>query len=163
MKGLNRIELVVGGIIVMIFLIWSYDTCSSSNEKYKPQVPTEQEPATQADNNDNANNNSNSNATNNPTPQVQPTPAPPVQVAPTYITVYVSTERLNMRDKPFLSGSKVVAELFKGAELFYLNNKTEYRNKITIDNIPYDEPWLEVQTKEGKKGWIYAGGVRFYK
>lgn len=172
MKGLNRIELVVGGILVSIFLIWSYDTCSSSNQKYQRQQPAQQEePAPQADNNTNNNNqNSNNNNTNtsnnnanNPT-TVQPQPTqPPVQAVPNIITIYISTEKLNMRNKPFLTGSQVIEELPRGTELFYLNNKSEYKDKITIDGVLYDEPWLEVQTKAGKKGWIFAGGVRFYK
>ena len=41
---------------------------------------------------------------------------------------------------------------------------TTYKDKITLNSVAYDEPWLEVQTKDGKyKGWIYAGGVRAYQ
>ncbi len=162
MKGLNRIELIVGGILVLIFLVWSFDTCSTSNKKYQPQEPAKQEePKPQADNNTNPNQPAANNDAANPTP-AQPAPVP-VQTAPTYTIVYVSTEKLNMRDKPFLSGSQIVTELRIGDELYYLNNKSEYKAKITLDNIPYEEPWIEVQTKDGKRGWVYGGGIRFYK
>lgn len=157
MKSINRIEYIIGGILVLIFLIWSYDTCSSSSEKYQQKEPPVQEqpepkPAEQP-------------VAQNPTP-TQPSPAP-VQSAPAASAlpiIYVFTDKLKMRDKPFLSGSVVLVELSKNAELYFLNNKTDYTDKITLGTVAYDEPWIEVQTKDRQfRGWVYGGGVRFYK
>jgi hypothetical protein len=158
MKSINRIEYIVGGILVFLFLIWSYNTCSSSSEKYQPKEPPVQEqpepkPAEPA-------------AQNPPTTTTQPAPAP-VQSAPAATAlpiIYVFTDKLKMRDKPFLSGSVVLAELSKNAELYFLNNKTDYTDKITLGTVTYNEPWIEVQTKDRQfRGWVYGGGVRFYK
>ena len=166
MKSLNRIEVIIGGILVLIFIIWSYDTCSSSSKKYQPQEPPQQEqpdnqePRAQEDAEQTTTTNSNTTA---PAPTQQPVQAAPAQSA-AFPVIYVKIDKLKMRDKPFLSGSTVLKELPKNAELYYLNNNTDYTDKITLDGVLYDEPWLEVQTKDGQsRGWVYGGGIRLYK
>lgn len=166
MKSLSRIEVVVGGILILIFLIWSVDRCQSGNKKYQPQEPPQQE-------NTDANTASPDNSTTDTTPAANNTPSTPtpVQVTPTpapaaspFTVLYVHVEGLKVRDKPFISGSQVLTQLSKNTEVYYLNNKTEYPDKITLEGVEYNEPWVEVQTKDGKyRGWVYGGGVKFYK
>lgn len=161
MKSLNRIEIVVGGILVLIFLIWSFDRCQSNSNKYQP-VEAPQEKVDPPTNQDQTANTDSAPVTNTAAPKpVAPTVVVPT---PTYSSVFVHVDQLKLRDKPFLKESKVLAQFSLKTELSYLGNKTTYKDKITLNNVAYDEPWLEVQTKDGKyKGWIYAGGVRAYQ
>lgn len=166
MKSLNRLEIIIGAVLVLIFVIWSYDSCTSRVKKYQPQEPPPQEqPAEEeapAQDNNQATSNSNTN-NNTPAPVQQPVQQVPVQSAP-FPTVFVKIDKLKMRDKPFISGSQILIELPKGAELYYLNNHTKYEDKFTLEGVTYSEPWLEVQTKDGqKRGWVYGGGIRIYQ
>lgn len=179
MKSLSRVEIVLGGIILLIFLVWSFDRCSSIS-KYQPQEPAEQEAPQDVNNvtqnNTNTNNsNTNSNTNNNSTPtttqpvQQQPQPQP-VQSEPRVVsvetspTIYVNVEGLKLRDKPGLSGTQVLSALPLHTPLSFMNEQTDFREKITIGDITYNEPWVKVKSKSGLlEGWVYGGGVRFYK
>lgn len=170
MKSLNRVELVLGGIILFVFTIWSFGKCSSLS-KYKQQAPVEQTAPVSQDSP------SSENTTNQTTPPQtttqQPTttqPVAPVQHQPTRViidekpTVYVIVEGLKLRDKPGLSGTKVLGQLPLNTALSFLGQQTEYKDKITIGEITYNEPWIRVQTKDkAYEGWVYGGGVRPYK
>lgn len=168
MKSLQRVETVIIAVLVLIFLVWSYDACSSRRKRYQPQEPpaseqpaAEQQPTQGAPAADNA-----APATTNSAPATTtPAPTTAAPAAPAFSTVYVHVAGLKLRDKATLSGSQVLAELPKGAALYYLNNKTTYNDQITLDNVAYNEPWIEVQTTDSRqiRGWVYAGGVRFYQ
>lgn len=180
MESLNRVEIVLGGIILLIFLIWSFDRCSSIS-KYQPQEPVEQETPQQVDNtaqnnpttntNNNSNTNTNNNSTQTTTQPVQQQPQPqPVQSEPRVVsvdaspTIYVNVEGLKLRNKPGLSGTQVLSALPLHTPLSFMNEQTDFREKITIGDITYNEPWVRVKSKSGLlEGWVYGGGVRFYK
>lgn len=165
MKSLNRIEIVVGGILVLIFLIWSFDRCQSNSSKYQP-IEAPQEKVDPPSNQDNNNTSSSESSPTTTTTAPAPKPVQPVVVAPvqTYSAVFIHTDKLKLRDQPFVKDSKILMELPRGMELSYLGNKTTYKDKFTLDNVAYDAPWLEVQTKDGRlKGWVYGGGVKAYK
>ena len=171
MKSLNRVELVLGGIILFIFTIWSFGKCSSLS-KYKQQAPVEQTtPAAQDATNQQNTTNNNPTATPQAT-SAQPTkqPVAPVQTQPTRViiedkpTVYVIVEGLKLRDKPGLSGTKVLGQLPLNTSLLFLGQQTEYKDKITIGEVTYNEPWIKVKTKDSAfEGWVFGGGVRPYK
>lgn len=168
MKSLQRIETVIIAILILIFLVWSYDACSARRKRYQPQEPpaSEQSAQEEAQEEQQPAATDPSTATQQPTTPAatSPTTAAPT-TAPSFSTVYVYVNGLKLRDKATLSGSQVLTELPKGAALFYLNNKTTYNDQITLDNVAYNEPWIEVQTADSRqiRGWVYAGGVRFYQ
>ena len=171
MKSLNRVELVLGGIILFVFMIWSFGKCSSLS-KYKQQEPVVQTPPAAQDAT-----NTTTSQTAQPTTQPQATtqqptvqPAAPVQTQPTQVivqdqpTVYVMVEGLKLRDKPGLSGTKVLGQLPLNTALSFLGQQTDFKDKITIGEITYNEPWIRVKTKDSAfEGWVFGGGVRPYK
>jgi len=82
--------------------------------------------------------------------------------AATTVTVYAWVDKLRMRAEPDTK-SDVVAEISEGAALTYLEEKTDFTQQITLRGKAFDEPWLKVSTTEGKEGWVYGGGVKFYQ
>ena len=100
-------------------------------------------------------------------PVQQPQPAqnePRVVTVETSPTIFVNVNGLKLRDKPGVSGTNVLSQLPLHTALLFLNEQTDFREPITIEGVEYNEPWVKVKTKDGQyTGWVYGGGVRFYK
>ncbi len=79
-----------------------------------------------------------------------------------YSTLYVIVDSLNMRSAPHLD-SMVVARLPRDTEVEFYGLRTSFRQSININNSPKNAPWVYIRNKAGQDGWIYAGGVNFYK
>mgnify|MGYP000070300524 CR=1 FL=1 len=75
--------------------------------------------------------------------------------------IYTWVDRLRMRELPDTK-SGVIKELSAGDPLIYLKEKSDFTQKITLRGVAFDEPWLKVKTSDGKIGWVYGGGVKFY-
>ncbi len=75
--------------------------------------------------------------------------------------IYTWVDKLRMREMPDTK-SKIIKELSAGDPLQFLNEKSDFTQKITLRGIAFDEPWLKVKTSDGKTGWVYGGGVKFY-
>lgn len=78
------------------------------------------------------------------------------------VQLYAWVNNLRLRQAPDTK-SKVIAELKEGDKLSFLDEKTEFTQKISLRGTLYDEPWLKVETLTGKIGWVYGGAVKFYK
>ncbi len=83
-------------------------------------------------------------------------------VAPTTVTVYAWVDKLRMRTEPDTK-SDIVAEIPEGGAMTFLDEKTDFTQQFTLRGKSYDEPWLKVKTTDGKTGWVYGGGVKFYE
>ena len=79
-----------------------------------------------------------------------------------YATLYVTADSLNMRVAPHLD-SIVIARLPRTEAVAFYGLRTSFRQKININNTIKDEPWVYIRTRTGKQGWVYAGGLTFYK
>ena len=86
----------------------------------------------------------------------------PVEPQNDYVTVFVWVNNLRLREKPDTK-SAVLKELKEGAELQYLEQKTDFTQKVNLRGTVYDEPWLKVNSEDGTTGWVYGGAVKFYK
>lgn len=75
------------------------------------------------------------------------------------IYYYTVVDKLRLRTEGSVKG-EVVATLKEGETLEFTGNMTTHRDKIELRGEQYYEPWLEVITDEGEKGWIYGGGIR---
>ena len=73
--------------------------------------------------------------------------------------VYAWVDRLNIREKPTLSG-KVVASATEQEALEFTGEKSSGNEIIVLRGVAYDEPWLKVKTKDGKEGWVFGGAVK---
>ncbi|MEO1516002.1 MAG: SH3 domain-containing protein [Bacteroidota bacterium] len=90
------------------------------------------------------------------------TSASPAEEDSEVITIYAWVEKLRLRSEPNTRGD-ILAELKEGDELSYLNEKTPTTEKVSLRGQIYDEPWLKVRNKDNIIGWVYGGGVKFYK
>lgn len=155
-KGLQNIESIVIIIFAVIFLFYMARRCAGP-----PQMQPIDETETVE------NNSGNTNATNVPNGNKTIAPAARVdtivktEVIETPPKVYVVIDSLKMRSQPNLSGG-LIMKLPRGSELIYLKEKTNFTQKITLNGVPYNEPWVRIQTSDKKQGWVYAGGLRFY-
>jgi len=61
------------------------------------------------------------------------------------------------------TNSPIVITLKEGEPLDYGGERSDFTEKISLRGTLFDEPWLKVTTKSGKEGWVYGGGVKFYK
>ena len=105
------------------------------------------------------------------TPQ-QTTPAPPPivssptnTVAPTTRIVsrlFVTLENLNLRTGPHLD-STIVAKLKLYEEVMFMNEVTDFSQKISLGPEIADDPWIKVKSLKGHVGWVYGAGVHYYK
>lgn len=87
------------------------------------------------------------------TPAFRPTSTEPLQLT-------VNIDHFRMRAQPALDAA-VVHTLRLGEQVQYLGEQSSFTTRITLRQVPFDEPWLKVRTKEGQEGWIFAGGVHF--
>lgn len=81
---------------------------------------------------------------------------------PELLMVYSWVDKLRLREEPNTK-SAVIKELKEGEELKFTGKKSDFTQKISLRGQLYDEPWLEVETHDGKIGWAFGGGVKFYK
>jgi len=51
----------------------------------------------------------------------------------------------------------------EGTSFVYLNEKTDYKDRINLRGTLYHEPWLKIKTEDGKEGWVFGGAVKFYE
>ncbi|MEM6317650.1 MAG: SH3 domain-containing protein [Bacteroidota bacterium] len=82
--------------------------------------------------------------------------------APAKIEIYVWVDKLRLRSEP-TTKSETVATLREGDALTFLNERSDFTEKINLRGTLFDEPWLKVTTKNEATGWVYGGGVKFYK
>jgi len=110
-----------------------------------------------------------------PAPGMRPVhgSAPPVQAAPKtaapaqsaeskYSTLYVTIDGLKMRKEPNLKGA-VVTKLELYEPVYFLNQKTEKIEEISLGYEKVKDHWVKVRTKSGKEGWVFGAGVHYYK
>ena len=79
-----------------------------------------------------------------------------------YATLYVTADSLNMRVAPHLD-SIIIARLPRTEAVAFYGLRTSFRQKININNTIKNEPWVYIRAKTGRQGWVYAGGLTFYK
>lgn len=161
MKFLGKIETVLIIIFGLLFLMWTASKCCSSKPSYqerKERVAQQKDSASIA-----------------PETILQPLPPkeePLVESATTTMNpppntnqgarLFVQVDGLKVRTGPSLD-SALVAKLNLHDQVFFLNEKTEFKQEIHMNNQDFYEPWVKVKTKSGKSGWVYGGGVHYYK
>ncbi len=87
-------------------------------------------------------------------------PAPTTQ--PKYATLYVTIDGLKMRKTPGLKG-ELVSKLELYEPVFFLNQKSEKREEISLGYEKVTDHWVKVRTQSGKEGWVFGAGVHYYK
>ncbi len=90
------------------------------------------------------------------------TPPAPTAAAPKYSTLYVTIDGLKMRKTPGLKGD-LVTKLDLYEPVFFLNQKSENTEEISLGYEKVTDHWVKVRTKAGKEGWVFGAGVHYYK
>lgn len=86
------------------------------------------------------------------------TAQPEEVVADTLQYVTVRVNQLRLRDNPGRSTNEI-GVLNSGDRVGLTGNKTTWTEKLEMGGNIYDQPWVEVMTANGTKGWIYAGAT----
>lgn len=89
-------------------------------------------------------------------------PATTEEKAPASIEIYVWVDKLRLRAEP-TTQSDMIATLREGEALTFKNERSDFTEKINLRGTLFDEPWLKVATQNDQEGWVYGGGVKFYK
>jgi hypothetical protein len=48
-------------------------------------------------------------------------------------------------------------------QVYFLNQKTEWTQEISLGKENVTDHWVKVKTKSGKIGWVFGAGVHYYK
>lgn len=75
--------------------------------------------------------------------------------------LYITIDSFNFRTVPKLDGS-VIKKLRLSEKVVYLNEITNFEQKIFVNQNWENEPWVKVRTIEGDDGWVYGAGVSYY-
>jgi len=76
--------------------------------------------------------------------------------------LYVLLDGLKLREGHHLD-STIVKTLKLNDEVYYLNETTDFKQKINLgDRVAY-EPWVKVRAYTGHEGWVYGAGVHYFK
>lgn len=161
-KILPRVEMIIIGVFAVSFMIWMISRCNTNRgqliEDETQTLTVEEEEAL------------------SPAAQVRDTPTakkeeeakpePPKREISTIkekiVPLYVTIDDLKLRDKPNLQGRVLTSlELFE--EVTFLNEITEFRQKLNLGFEIAEEPWVKIKTERGYIGWVYGAGVHFYK
>lgn len=72
----------------------------------------------------------------------------------------VNVENLRLREKAGAEG-EILTTLQKGTRLKDLGQASAFTTEVVLRGIPYDEPWVFVETPDSLRGWVFAGGLNF--
>ena len=75
--------------------------------------------------------------------------------------LFITIDSFNFRTTPKLDGA-VIKKLRLSEKVVYLNQITDFSQKIFVKESWEDEPWIKVRTIEGDEGWVYGAGVSYY-
>ncbi len=73
-------------------------------------------------------------------------------------TLYALVDKLRLRKDPGSKGA-VLEQIKEGERLLFLNEETDYKEKIKLRDNWHEEPWLKVQSEKGTTGWVFGGAV----
>ena len=128
-----RLELIAFFVLGIIFVLWSFKQCNSDKTYTQTKKPRTEKKRKRTSDNNKK-----------------------------YSTLYVTVDSLNMRVAPNLD-SMVIARLPRTEAVAFYGLRTSFRQKININNIIKNEPWVYIRNRTGQEGWVYAGGLTFYK
>jgi cytoskeletal protein RodZ len=95
-------------------------------------------------------------------PVTQSTPKPAPAAKPSGTTLFVTIDGLKVRKEPGLK-SATVAKLDLYEKVQFLNERTEWTQKVNLGKEEVTDCWVKIKTSEGKVGWVFGAGVNYYK
>lgn len=179
MKGLlSRIEIIVAGVLLLIFIIWSASKCSETREEMSSDTSTEAvDSLANAEQNPADTDGSGAAlsdalrekiaeraAADSAAAAANPGAATTAVASPDaeYTRLWVTIDKLKIRTSPGL-GSEVLGELKLFDRVYFLDEVTDTTYQVNLGYETADEPYLKVKTKRGTVGWVYGAGVHYIK
>ena len=170
-KGfLPSIEILIILVFLFSFIVWAASQCNETKKLYQ-EISTEDTATTNATNTSDIPDSLSmeittpQNNTTTPAPAVNavPTnPAPPPKPRSNFAPLYVTIDGLKMRTGPSLD-STVILKLDLFDQVNFMGEVTDSTEQINLGYEVADEPWVKVQHKRGRVGWVYGAGVNYYK
>lgn len=154
---LPKLELIIIGVFILSFLIWSVSKCSRSRSAFQQEELVEEQ--------DQETRRVDSLA------QVQALQDSLEQVRrqrearrkkSSYVPLYVTMDDLNVRNAPDLNGD-IIDQLPLFEEVEFLNEWTDFTTEVNLGKGMANEPWIKIRTPKGHEGWVYGAGVHYYK
>jgi len=76
--------------------------------------------------------------------------------------LYVTIDGLKLRKGPSLD-SLTIQKLPLFEKVYFLDEVTDFKQKINLGRKVTEEPWVKIKTKKGRIGWVYGAGVHYIK
>ena len=145
--SLPKSEVWIVLAFVLSFLAWGLTRCNFGVRDYfatkKNEITTTEDSNANSQDADNA------------------SPSDPRRETIHVTELYITIDSFNFRTTPKLDGA-VIKKLRLSEKVVYLNQITDFSQKIFVDQNWEDEPWVKVRTIEGDEGWVYGAGVSYY-
>ena len=182
MKGLLRkTEVLIALVLVAIFLVWSSSKCREATVKPDPAEAALADSLAQIAESDANAATDNGMLSENLRQKIAERaaadslaaaakmdslggkPGAPAQSQePTYNYLWVTIDKLKIRDEPGLK-SQVLGELKLFDKVYFLEEMTDTTYQVNLGYEVADEPYVKVKTQRGTVGWVYGAGVHYHK
>lgn len=155
-----RIEIIIIGVFFLIFTFWAFKKCSNTRNTYIQKELREKQRTAEQD------------SLKKVLQEKRHRDSLALQQAATarqtttgsngLSKLYVSIDGLKMRKSPDLN-AEVIEELPLFEEVSFLNEVTEFTQEINLGKAVVKEPWVKIQSRRGRAGWVFGAGVHYYK
>ncbi|MCB9081231.1 MAG: SH3 domain-containing protein [Lewinellaceae bacterium] len=158
---LPRMEFLLIASFFLVFAIWAISRCSSKKSAYSKELEREAAVAREDSLRRLGINPQDTAKAYTPTVEM-PAPVTAGSGTTNRSILYVTIDGLKVRKSPSLTGD-LVEELRLFDEVYFLGEVSNFSEEINLGKAIANEPWVRVQTKKGKAGWVYGAGVHYYK
>ncbi|HHB78749.1 MAG TPA: SH3 domain-containing protein [Saprospiraceae bacterium] len=165
---LPKFEILLLAIFFVSFSVWAIAKCNRTKKALNP-TPTVTTP-TKDSTAQTANNSglppividSTKEITQNPTKNKTSPDKKIEKVIIDRAILYVTIDGLKLRKAPSLDSTTIMKlPLFE--KVYFLDEVTDFKQKINLGRKVTEEPWVKIKTKKGRTGWVYGAGVNYYK
>ena len=153
---LPSLELIIIGVFFVGFAFWAINKCSDTQSKYVNRAERER----LRDLEDSLGRKI--EAIKSDTPKTSPVASPAVSTAPALSRLYVCLENLKVRKSPS-TGAEILETLPLYEEVYFLNEVSDSTTTVNLGKQTVTEPWIKVQTRKGRAGWVFGAGVHYYR
>jgi hypothetical protein len=150
---LPSLELLLIAAFFIGFAVWAFRKCSATQAKYSRKAETEHIRNLE---------DSLGHAIKNAKKDTIVPVATPTVSSPALAVLYVSIEGLKVRKTPNLN-AEILESLSLFDEVYYLNEVTDSQTTVNLGKETVTEPWVKIQTRKGRSGWVFGAGVHYYR
>lgn len=154
-----NMELALIAMFFLSFIIWTVSKCTVTQAKYEEEATSTAATNTVKKDSISAANTQAIKAA------AKKAKTPPAKITKTVVKevtkLYVVLDQLKLRNGP-TRDSSIVYQFKLNDRVTFLEQVTDFKEKINLGNRIADEPWIKVRGKGGHEGWVYGAGVHYY-